>query len=87
MLFGTITEQKMNEYLKKIMDFAAIDKPITNHSARHTFATMFLDKTNDVATLQKLLGHTNIRETMVYVHISTKKITEQMGNFGRLLEG
>lgn len=84
-LFVTIAEQKMNLALKEITDQAAIEKKITNHSARHTFATLFLEKTSDVATLQLILGHSNIKETMVYVHLSTRKITEQMGNFDRLL--
>jgi integrase len=85
-VFVTIPEQKYNDQLKDIADMAGINKEITNHSARHTFATLFLEKTNDVATLQKILGHSNIRETMVYVHISTKKITAQMQCFDRLLE-
>ena len=84
-LFDTITEQNLNEQLKIIAIKAEIDKTITNHTARHTFASLFLDKTNDVATLQRILGHSNIKETMIYVHISTKKISEQMGEFGRLL--
>ena len=84
-LFNTITDQKMNEYLKKIADLAGIQKKITNHSARHTFATYFLQKTNDVATLQRLLGHSQISETMKYVHISNQKIDEQMKHFNDLL--
>ena len=85
-LFDLYTEQKMNEYLKKIADLAGIPKKIRNHAGRHTFATLFLEKTSDVATLQRLLGHSNISETMKYVHLSTKKITDQMQNFDRLLE-
>ena len=84
-LFNAITEQKMNEQLKTIADLAGIKKDISNHSARHTFATMFLEKTSDVATLQKLLGHSNIQETMTYVHISNKKVNSQMLNFDQLL--
>jgi integrase/recombinase XerD len=84
-LFNAISEQKMNSQLKDISELAGIKKEISNHSARHTFATLFLDKTSDVATLQKLLGHSNISETMTYVHISTKKVDSQMLSFGALL--
>jgi site-specific recombinase XerD len=84
-LFNAITEQKMNYQLKDIAQSAGINKEISNHSARHTFATLFLDKTSDVATLQKLLGHSNIEETMTYVHISNKKLDTQMGNFNQAL--
>lgn len=80
-LFNPISEQKMNEQLKEIADLAGINKDISNHSARHTFATMFLEKTSDVATLQKILGHSNISETMTYVHISNKKVDAQMKKF------
>jgi len=84
-LFDSITEQKMNEQLKSIMAIAGIKKAVTNHSARHTFASLFLEKTSDIATLQKILGHSDIKETMLYVHISNKKIDNQMTNFGNLL--
>ena len=39
---------------------------------RHTFATMFLEKGGDVQVLQKLLGHSEITTTMIYVHIIAK---------------
>ena len=84
-IFQSISEQKMNEQLKEIAAAAKIKKEITNHSARHTFATNFIELTSDVATLQKILGHSNIRETMLYVHVSTGKIDQQMNNFGSLL--
>jgi site-specific recombinase XerD len=86
LLFNTLPEQKYNDYLKEIMLLVGINKPITNHSARHTFATLFLEKTDDVATLQRILGHTDIKDTMLYVHISTKKICEQMDTFNRLMD-
>jgi len=84
-LFQTISEQKMNEQLKDIANLLPVKKQITNHSARHTFATLFLEKTSDVASLQKLLGHSNIRETMIYVHIGNSKLNTQMLNFDKLL--
>jgi site-specific recombinase XerD len=80
-LFHPITEQRMNTNLKDIARLAEIKKPITNHSARHTFATLFIKKTSDVATLQRLLGHSRIEETMVYVHISEENLTTQMKKF------
>jgi integrase/recombinase XerD len=84
-VFQPISEQKINEQLKVVAPLAGVRKGIKNHSARHTFATIFLEKTSDVATLQRLLGHSNIRETMLYVHISNTKINSQMENFDSLL--
>lgn len=80
-LFDTISEQKMNSYIKLIITAAKIKKEITNHSGRHTFATLWLEKTNDLAQLQSLLGHSNISETMVYVHITDTGLKKQMVNF------
>ena len=85
-LFHPITEQRMNTNIKAIADATNIKKPLTNHSARHTFATLFLKKTNDVATLQRLLGHSRITETMVYVHISEQNLTDQMKKFEETLQ-
>lgn len=80
-IFNCFADQVTNRYLKDIATAAEIPKEITSHVARHTFATLFLDKTNDVATLQKLLGHSKIEMTMVYAHVSEKKKIEQMKVF------
>ena len=80
-LFHPCTEQRMNTNIKSIAAAAGIKKPLTNHSARHTFATLFIKKTSDVATLQRLLGHSRIEETMVYVHITEENLILQMKRF------
>lgn len=67
-VFHVFSSQYVNRELKQIMDSVNIRKRITFHCARHTFATMYLRKTNDLAGLQKLLGHSNISETMIYAH-------------------
>lgn len=80
-LFHPISEQKMNVTIKKIAVEADIFKPLTNHSARHTFATTWLAKTHDLAALQRLLGHSKITDTMKYVHVTDEMLEEQMGKF------
>ena len=84
-IFNPISDQKMNSHLKNIAGIAGIKKKITNHTARHTFASIFLEKTSDLVTLQRLLGHSDIKETMIYVHTSKTKINSQMMTFGDLL--
>lgn len=79
-LFMNISEQKMNEYIKVIAGSIKIHKPLTNHSGRHTFATVFLDKTGDLASLKELLGHSKITDTMKYVHITDGMLLKQMEN-------
>jgi integrase/recombinase XerD len=82
-IFHPISEQKLNDSIKEIAKMVKIFKPISNHSARHTFATLWLEKTNDLAALQKLLGHSDIADTMIYVHITDKMLKSQMSKFDK----
>ncbi len=67
---GKMTAEHINRGLKTIAHICGIKKRITFHVARHTFATNFIMQGGDVITLQKYLGHSNIKETMIYVHIA-----------------
>jgi len=80
-LFKCISDQKMNEYIKKIIAKLEIDKHITNHTGRHTFATLWMKETKNLAVLQKLLGHSDIKETMIYVHVDDQMMINDMGIF------
>ena len=77
-VFSCFADAVTNRMLKRIAAHCGINKEITFHSARHTFATIFLEKTDDLATLQKLLGHSDIKQTMVYVHLTERKKVAQM---------
>ena len=80
-VFDVISDQKTNDHLKEIADLVGIRKSLHFHVARHTFATLFYEKTNDLATLQKLLGHSSIAQTMVYAHVSDQLRRDQMAVF------
>ena len=62
-------EQVMNRYLKSIAEIAGIKKRLTHKVGRHTFATIYLRKTKDLASLKEILGHSDLHETMVYAHV------------------
>jgi len=69
----------MNEYLKEIADFCGIEKKLTSHIARHTFATtVTLLNGVPIESVSKMLGHTNIRTTQHYAKILVIKVSEDM---------
>jgi integrase/recombinase XerD len=67
--FGKFTGEYINRELKFISKICGITKKVSFHVARHTFATNYLLSGGNVVNLQKLLGHSKITETMIYVHI------------------
>ncbi len=69
----------MNTYLKEIADVCGINKPITFHIARHTFATMVtLLNGVPIESVSKMLGHTNIHTTQHYAKILDIKVGADM---------
>lgn len=64
-----ITDQKINTNLKEIALRASIKKRLCAKTGRHTFATVFLRRTKDINTLKDIMGHSNIKQTLVYVHV------------------
>ncbi|MFV0358099.1 MAG: phage integrase SAM-like domain-containing protein [Bacteroides thetaiotaomicron] len=62
-------DQTMNKQLKDIAIIADIQKNITHKVGRHTFATIYLRKTKDLASLKEILGHSDLKETLIYAHV------------------
>jgi integrase/recombinase XerD len=83
-IFDCYSDPVTNRYLKDIATLLKIPKLITFHTSRHTFATLFLERTNDLASLQKLMGHASITQTMVYAHVSEVKKREQIKVFDQI---
>lgn len=74
-----LSNQKMNAYLKELADLCSINKKLTFHVARHTFATT-VTMTNGVPieSVSKMLGHKKIATTQHYARIVDKKVGEDM---------
>lgn len=73
------SNQKMNAYLKEIGTIAGIQKRLTYHLARHTFATTItLSNGIPIETVSRMLGHTKISTTQIYSKVTTNKISKDM---------
>ncbi len=78
-LLPTLSNQKLNSYLKEIADLSGIKKNLTFHMARHTFATtVTLTNGVPIETVSKLLGHTKLSTTQIYARVIDKKIGMDM---------
>ncbi len=78
-LLPVLSNQKMNSYLKEIADLCGIDKELTYHIARHTFATtVTLSNGVSIESVSKMLGHKSIKTTQHYAKILDAKVSEEM---------
>lgn len=68
--------QRMNDYLKVIAQFANIKKPITTHYARHTAACLALNNGIRMETVSKMLGHANIKTTQIYAKLLNDEVEQ-----------
>jgi len=75
-IFNLLADNATNKHIKRWIKEAGIDKHITFHSGRHTFATLCLTYDIDIYTVSKLLGHTDIKHTQIYAKLIDKKRDE-----------
>lgn len=63
----------VNNHLKRLAALAGIDKNISSHTGRHTFATMLINKGASIYDIKELLGHGDVKVTQVYTHLSDER--------------
>ena len=67
------SEQSIRLMIKKYTKLAGIERNITPHMFRHSFATYLIEEEVDISYVQKLLGHSSIKTTQIYIHVAAKK--------------
>lgn len=79
LLLPVLSNQKMNAYLKEIADLCKINKNLTFHLARHTFATtVTLSNGVPIESVSKMLGHKSLKTTQHYAKILDRKVSDDM---------
>jgi integrase/recombinase XerD len=76
--------RSLEEVLKKSITLAKINKPVTLHWLRHSYATHLLESGTDLRYIQELLGHNSSKTTEIYTHVSTKNIQQIKSPFDDL---
>lgn len=70
------TEYSIRLMIKKYTQRAGIERNITPHMFRHSFATYLIEEGVDVSCVQQILGHSSIKTTQIYIHIAARKQAE-----------
>ena len=70
------SEQSIRLMIKRYAKNAGIERNITPHMFRHSFATYLIEEGVDISCVQRILGHSSIKTTQIYIHVASKKQAE-----------
>ena len=87
-LLPIISNAKYNDYLKEIAAILGIQKRVTSHLARHTFATTVTYANGvSIESISKMLGHTKLATTQIYARIVDQTVSREMDKLSAALSG
>lgn len=81
---GQYSIRSVQNIFKNATEKAKINKKVSIHSLRHSYATHLLEYGTDISYIQKLLGHNSIQTTLIYTHVSNKEIGKVISPLDRL---
>jgi len=84
--FSTLKGKKLSirylqQMVKRYADKAGLSKRISPHTLRHTYATQYYKQTKDIETLRRILGHSDISTTTIYITLANTDVEEGMKSF------
>ena len=80
----TYSERSLQLVLSAAVKKAKINKPVTLHWLRHSYATHLLESGTDLRYIQELLGHSSSKTTEIYTHVSTRNLQQIRSPFDDL---
>ena len=87
LVFGKMNYWSMCKKLKTVMTACGIEKAISYHCGRHSFATLALSKGMPIESVSRVLGHTNIVTTQIYARITRLQFKRRSQHDGAAAEG
>ena len=82
---GQYSTRSIQEVIQQAKERAGIKKKGSIHALRHSFATHLLEGGTDLVSIKELLGHTSLRTTMIYTHVSKKHLSKIQSPLDKLL--
>jgi site-specific recombinase XerD len=79
-----VSEDSLNRVIKKAAKIAQINKKVTSHTFRHSFATHLVEDGIALHEIQELLGHKNIETTRIYLHVAQTGASNRTSPFDKL---